>query len=89
MEGCQLSALLTRARLKADARYIVTLLRADALGSTGTEADKYFKSVGLADAFHRQTILAYDINNQTLPIPTARRYGCASNGSSATRWRNM
>ena len=66
-KGVKLSALLTRARLKQGARYIVFHC-ADSLGSTGTEADKYYESIGLADAFHAQTILAYEMNDQTLPI---------------------
>jgi DMSO/TMAO reductase YedYZ molybdopterin-dependent catalytic subunit len=67
-KGVPLSALLDRARLKPDARYIVFYC-ADALGDTGTEADKYYESIGLADAFHAQTILAYEMNDQVLPIP--------------------
>lgn len=66
-KGVTLSALLERAKLKADARYIVFYC-ADALGQTGTEADKYYESIGLADAFHAQTILAYEMNDQVLPI---------------------
>jgi DMSO/TMAO reductase YedYZ molybdopterin-dependent catalytic subunit len=67
-KGVQLSALLERAKLKPDARYIVFYC-ADDLGQTGTEDGKYYESVGLADAFHPQTILAYEMNDQTLPIP--------------------
>jgi len=67
-KGVPLGALLERARLKPEARYIVFYC-ADALGQTGTEADKYYESIGLADAFHAQTILAYEMNDQVLPIP--------------------
>jgi DMSO/TMAO reductase YedYZ molybdopterin-dependent catalytic subunit len=67
-KGVPLGALLKRARLKADARYIVFYC-ADRLGQTGTEADQYYESIGIADAFHVQTILAYEMNDQTLPIP--------------------
>ncbi|MEZ0280138.1 molybdopterin-dependent oxidoreductase, partial [Methyloceanibacter sp.] len=38
-------------------------------GSTGTEADLYYESIGLVDAFHAQTILAYEMNDRTLPVP--------------------
>ena len=41
--GVPLSALLERARLKPDARYIVFYC-ADDLGETGTEAGKYYES---------------------------------------------
>jgi len=67
-KGVKLSALLERAQLKPEARYIV-LHCADSLGRSGTAADKYYESIGLADAFHEQTILAYEMNDQTLPIP--------------------
>ena len=66
-KGARLSAVLERARLKQDARYIV-LYCADMLGDTGTEADRYYESIGLEDAFHEQTILAYEMNDRTLPI---------------------
>jgi DMSO/TMAO reductase YedYZ molybdopterin-dependent catalytic subunit len=66
-KGARLSAVLERARPKQDARYIVFHC-ADMLGETGTEADRYYESIGLQDAFHEQTILAYDMNDQTLPI---------------------
>jgi DMSO/TMAO reductase YedYZ molybdopterin-dependent catalytic subunit len=66
--GVPLSALLTRAQLKPAARYIVFYC-ADSMGSTGTEADQYYESIGLADAFHAQTILAYEMNDRVLPVP--------------------
>jgi DMSO/TMAO reductase YedYZ molybdopterin-dependent catalytic subunit len=65
-KGVPLRALLERAKLKPDARYIVFYC-ADTLGrSTG---GKYYESIGLEDAFHPQTILAYEMNDQVLPIP--------------------
>lgn len=67
-KGVPLSAVLERARLKPNARYIVFYC-ADRLGRTGTEADFYYESIGFEDAFHAQTILAYDMNDQALPIP--------------------
>jgi DMSO/TMAO reductase YedYZ molybdopterin-dependent catalytic subunit len=67
-KGVPLGALLQRARLQQSARYIVFYC-ADDLGRTGTEAGKYYESIGLADAFHPQTILAYEMNDRVLPIP--------------------
>jgi len=65
-KGVPLSAVLERAKMKPDARYIVFYC-ADTLGrSTG---DKYYESIGLEDAFHPQTILAYEMNDQVLTIP--------------------
>jgi DMSO/TMAO reductase YedYZ molybdopterin-dependent catalytic subunit len=66
-KGARLGAVLERARLKPNARYIVFYC-ADMLGNTGTEADRYYESIGLEDAFHEQTILAYEMNDETLPI---------------------
>jgi DMSO/TMAO reductase YedYZ molybdopterin-dependent catalytic subunit len=66
-KGVQLSALLDRARLKPNARYIVFYC-ADNLFATGDDKDKYYESIGLEDAYHPQTILAYEMNDQTLPI---------------------
>jgi DMSO/TMAO reductase YedYZ molybdopterin-dependent catalytic subunit len=66
-KGVPLSALLDRVMLKPDARYIVFYC-ADNLFETGKEKDKYYESIGLVDAYHPQTILAYEMNDQTLPI---------------------
>jgi DMSO/TMAO reductase YedYZ molybdopterin-dependent catalytic subunit len=86
--GVPLKALLDKAGLKPSARYIVFYC-ADDLGETGNDSGKYYESIALVDAFHPQTILAYDMNGAPLPIPPGRRSGSASSGSSATRWRNM
>lgn len=67
-KGVLLSAVLESARLKPDARYIVFYC-ADDIAQTGTDDGKYYESIGLADAFHPQTILAYEMNDQVLPIP--------------------
>jgi DMSO/TMAO reductase YedYZ molybdopterin-dependent catalytic subunit len=66
-KGVPLAALLDRARLKPNARYIVFYC-ADNLFDTGDDKDKYYESVGLEDAYHPQTILAYEMNDETLPI---------------------
>jgi DMSO/TMAO reductase YedYZ molybdopterin-dependent catalytic subunit len=66
-KGVPLKALLDRAQLKPDAGYIVFYC-ADNLFDTGEEKDNYYESIGLADAFHPQTILAYEMNDQVLPI---------------------
>jgi DMSO/TMAO reductase YedYZ molybdopterin-dependent catalytic subunit len=66
--GVPLKALLDKAELKPQARYIVFYC-ADDLGETGDDEGKYYESVGLEDAFHPQTILAYDMNGAPLPIP--------------------
>jgi len=67
-KGVPLSALLETAKLKPGARCIVFYC-ADDLGGSGTEDGKYYESIALVDAFHPQTILAYEMNDQTLPVP--------------------
>lgn len=72
-KGVPLGALLEQAGLKPEARYIVfscadTLDEAEAakmLDGSG----QYYESIGLEDAFHPQTILAYEMNDQVLPVP--------------------
>jgi DMSO/TMAO reductase YedYZ molybdopterin-dependent catalytic subunit len=65
--GVPLKTLLDQAGLKANARYVVFYC-ADDLGQTGAEDGKYYESIGLEDAYHPQTILAYEMNGKVLPI---------------------
>nr|WP_069094664.1 molybdopterin-binding protein [Methyloligella halotolerans] len=66
--GVQLSRVLDQAKLKENAKYIVFYCYDD-LGRGDTEASRYYESIALPDAYHPQTILAYDMNDETLPIP--------------------
>lgn len=67
-KGARLSALLDRAGLKPEARYIVFHC-ADTLDPSAADgAGKYYESIDLVDAAHPQTILAYEMNGQTLPV---------------------
>ncbi len=65
--GVRLETLLDEAGLKPEARYIVFHCF-DALDQTET-GDRYYESIDLIDAGHPQTILAYAMNGQTLPVP--------------------
>jgi len=67
-KGVPLSVVLDKVRLKPQARYVVFYC-ADDLGQTGAEDGKYYESIGMDDAFHPQTILAYEMNDKALPIP--------------------
>jgi len=67
-KGARLAMLLDRAKLKPNARYIV-LYCADMLEPTLDGTGQYYESIDLIDAYHPQTILAYDMNDQPLPIP--------------------
>ena len=67
--GAPLSQLLQRAGLKPQARYVVFRC-ADAMGDPGLDgkAPIYYESVDLVDAYHPQTILAYEMNGSPLEV---------------------
>ena len=64
--GVPLGTILQRAGLKPGAKYIVFYC-ADSPGGW-LEPDKYYESIDLIDAFHPQTILAYDMNGAPLGL---------------------
>lgn len=62
--GAPLSAVLALAGLKPAARFVVFHCADSVYGGP----DRYYESVGLDDAFHPQTILAYGMNGAPLPV---------------------
>jgi DMSO/TMAO reductase YedYZ molybdopterin-dependent catalytic subunit len=67
-KGARLAALLDQVGLKPSARYLVFLC-ADELPSGGFSPPvPYYESIDLDDAFHEQTILAYEMNGKALPV---------------------
>ena len=65
-KGARLSSLLDAVRPKPEARFVVFHC-ADPMEDDGTSP--YYESIDMEDAFHLQTILAYDLNDTALPIP--------------------
>ncbi|MBU1539848.1 MAG: molybdopterin-dependent oxidoreductase [Alphaproteobacteria bacterium] len=65
--GVRLETLLDEAGLKPEARFIVFHCF-DALDQR-EDGDRYYESIDLVDAFHPQTILAWAMNGETLPVP--------------------
>lgn len=61
--GARLSAVLDLVQPLPEARYVVFHC-ADTLGGA-----KYYESIDFFDAYHEQTILAYEMNDAPLPIP--------------------
>ena len=59
--------MLDQVKLKPETKYLVFLC-ADELEKTLDNSGRYYESHGLEDAFHPQTILAYELNGQTLPV---------------------
>ncbi len=65
--GSRLGPLLDQAGLKPSARYIVFHC-GDTLEQTLDGSGQYYESIDLIDAYHPQTILAYAMNDQVLPV---------------------
>jgi DMSO/TMAO reductase YedYZ molybdopterin-dependent catalytic subunit len=63
-KGVPLSDVLTLARPAAGARYVVFHC-ADPMDDAGT---RYYESIDFEDAYHPQTILAYELNDEPLPM---------------------
>ncbi len=66
-KGTQLSALLAAAGLKPEARYIAFFC-ADTLDEMAGANGRYYESIDLVDAYHPQTILAYEMNYAPLKV---------------------
>jgi DMSO/TMAO reductase YedYZ molybdopterin-dependent catalytic subunit len=66
-KGAQLSALLAIAGLKPQARYIAFFC-ADTLEQTLDNTGRYYETIDFVDAFHPQTILAYEMNYAPLKV---------------------
>ncbi len=64
-KGARLGALLETVKPKPAARYVVFHC-ADPMEMDGSSF--YYESIDMEDAFHPQTILAYELNDKTLPI---------------------
>ena len=64
-KGVRLSAVFDQVGVRSGARYAMFFC-ADPMDPFG---NKYYESADLEDAYHPQTILAYEMNDRTLPIP--------------------
>jgi len=65
--GARMSALLQRAAMRPGARYVV-LHCADSYDARNPEGSRYYESIDMVDALHEQTILAYAMNGNPLPV---------------------
>jgi len=65
--GTPLGAVLDQARLKPGARFLVYHCY-DTMGGGLSKPEPYYESSDLIDAYHPQTILAYGLNGQALPV---------------------
>lgn len=67
--GVPLSVILDKVGPQPTARYVIFYC-ADPMEQTLDGSDsRYYESIGMQDAYHPQTILAYAMNDEVLPIP--------------------
>ena len=65
-KGVRLSHLLNMAQVKPEARFVV--FHCLDMMEEDDEDSLYYESVDLDDAFHEQTILAWELNGKPLPV---------------------
>jgi DMSO/TMAO reductase YedYZ molybdopterin-dependent catalytic subunit len=63
-KGVQLSRVLEQVEPQPSARYVVFYC-ADPMDARGM---RYYESIDMEDAWHAQTLLAYELNDESLPI---------------------
>jgi DMSO/TMAO reductase YedYZ molybdopterin-dependent catalytic subunit len=66
-KGAPLALLLAAATPRPNARYAIFYC-ADPMTAEGDPEHMYYESLDLAEAVHPQTILAYELNGQALPV---------------------
>ncbi len=64
-KGAKLSALLDMVQPRPEARFVMFYC-ADPMEENGTNL--YYESIDLDDAVHAQTLLAYELNDEPLPV---------------------
>ncbi|TAM85887.1 MAG: molybdopterin-binding protein [Candidimonas sp.] len=69
--GVPLGRLLAGLGVQKQARYVMFFCydKVSSAGGVGGIVENYYESIDLAEAFHPETILAYAMNGETLPIP--------------------
>jgi DMSO/TMAO reductase YedYZ molybdopterin-dependent catalytic subunit len=68
-KGVQLGHILDQVQPKPEAKFVVFRCFDSMEGPTLDGRDsRYYESIGLDDAHHAQTILAYELNDKTLPV---------------------
>ncbi len=76
-KGVQLGALLQRAEPLPQARYVLFRCFDSMSGPSLDGRDsRYYESIDFDDAYHAQTILAYELNDQPLPVSNGAPLRC-------------
>ena len=66
-KGVPLRTLLEQVGPKHNAKFVVFRC-ADSMSSPASPDSRYYESIDLDDAYHVQTVLAYELNDQPLPV---------------------
>jgi len=74
-KGVPLALVLERARPLANARYVVFRCF-DSMEGPAAGDSRYYESIDFDDAFHPQTLLAYELNDRPLPISNGAPLRC-------------
>jgi DMSO/TMAO reductase YedYZ molybdopterin-dependent catalytic subunit len=76
-KGVQLGKLLERAEPLPQAKYVLFRCFDSMSGPTPDRRDStYYESIDFDDAYHAQTILAYELNDQPLPVSNGAPLRC-------------
>jgi DMSO/TMAO reductase YedYZ molybdopterin-dependent catalytic subunit len=74
-KGVPLALVLERARPRANARYVVFRCF-DSMEGPAAGDSRYYESIDFDDAFHPQTLLAYELNGRPLPVSNGAPLRC-------------
>jgi DMSO/TMAO reductase YedYZ molybdopterin-dependent catalytic subunit len=74
-KGVPLALVLERARPLANARYVVFRCF-DSMEGPAAGDSRYYESIDFDDAFHPQTLLAYELNGRPLPVSNGAPLRC-------------
>ncbi|HTT98650.1 MAG TPA: molybdopterin-dependent oxidoreductase [Rhizomicrobium sp.] len=67
-KGAPLAHILAMAKPKPEARYVMFFCADPMGGNVSAGVPYYYESLDLLEATHPQTLLAYELNGQTLPV---------------------
>ena len=67
-KGVQLSHVLDQVRPLPSARFVVFRCADSMDAPSATQDSRYYESCDFDDAYHAQTLLAYELNDQPLPV---------------------
>jgi hypothetical protein len=88
VEGRAARAAARPVRPLANAKYVVFRC-ADSMESRRRADSRYYESVDLDDAYHVQTVLAYELNDQPLPVSNGAPLRCSHRAPARLQAREV